>query len=190
MKTHSAAILAILLISALTVAAYPEETALPPAPKGYTWQRCPEIKGAFLRPDGWHFKMEKQDDKLGYFITKEKIGEDKLFTTGLSVNVRFNIPKQNSMSPYDFALFIRESAREEVKFKKEWNHDMGPFRSVGFLYSRDDKAGAYTVHNILIANDKTGTLYFIMFEGPSAEWDALWKIGEPMLKTMLIDDVI
>jgi len=30
---------------------------LPPAPKGFSWIKLPEIKGALLTPTGWHFRM-------------------------------------------------------------------------------------------------------------------------------------
>jgi hypothetical protein len=51
-------------------------------------------------------------------------------------------------------------------------------------------AGKFTVHNLLIANNNTGTLYLVMFEAPSAEWTETWKIAEPMLKYLYIDDAI
>ena len=159
-------------------------------PKGFTWAQCPEIKGAFLKPDGWHFKKSKKGDTLGFFITKEKIGEKGEFITGMSVNVIPDIPKKKSTSPYLFARSYREAARKTVTFSKEWDKDMGPFKSVGFVYSKDDKAGAFTVHNLLIANNKTGTLYLIMFEGAKSEWSKTWQIAEPMLQYLYIDDTI
>ncbi|MBI4381207.1 MAG: hypothetical protein HY574_08450 [candidate division NC10 bacterium] len=33
---------------------------LPPAPKGFSWIRLPEIKGDLLAPNGWHFKNEEE----------------------------------------------------------------------------------------------------------------------------------
>ena len=159
-------------------------------PEGYTWAQCPEIKGAFLKPNGWHFKSGKQGDTLGFLITKEKIEPKGEFTTGMTVNVIPNIPKKKSVSPYVFARQFRDSAKKTVRFTKEWDKDMGPFKSIGFVYSRNDKAGAFTVHNLLIANNKTGTLYLVMFEGPSAQWPEIWKIAEPMLQYLYIDDAI
>ena len=41
-----------------------------------------------------------------------------------------------------------------------------------------------------IANEKTGTIYVIIFEAPTEEWEATWKIAEPMLKYLFIDDTI
>jgi hypothetical protein len=171
----------------LAVAQDPE---LPPPPKGYTWQKCPDIKGAFLRPNGWHFKKHKQGDTLGYFITKENIKETGEFLTGMTVNVIPNIPKKKSMSPYKFAESYRDAARTAVKFSKEWDKDMGPFRSLGFVVDKQHEDGQFRVHHLLIANEKTGTLYLVLFEAPVAEWDAAWKIAEPMLQFLYIDDTI
>ena len=183
-------ILIFLLAASCISTARADDAVMPPPPKGYTWAKCPEIKGAFLRPTGWHFKKGKRGDTLGIFITKEKIDRKGQFTTGLSINVIPGIPKKKSMTPYKFARQFRESARKSSTFTKEWDKDLGPFKSVGFVYDKKDKAGSYTVHNLLIANNKTGTLYLVMFEGPSAEWPETWKTGEPMLQYLYIDDEV
>ncbi len=159
-------------------------------PQGYTWAPCPEIKGYFLKPNSWHLKKSKKGDTLAVFITKEMIGETGKFTTGMTVNVIPDIPKRTSLSPHAFARQFRESARKSATFTKEWDKDMGPFKSVGFVYSKEDKAGAFTVHNLLIANNKTGTVYLVMFEGPKSEWAKTWEIAEPMLQCLYIDDTI
>ena len=41
-----------------------------------------------------------------------------------------------------------------------------------------------------IANDKTGTLYVILFGAPESEWDKAWKIGKTMLNPIFLDDEI
>lgn len=167
-----------------------KDVNLPTPPKGYKWAKCPEIKGAFLRPHGWHFKKSKQGSTLGFFITKENISKNGQFMTGLTVNVIPDIPKKQSMSPYEYARVYRETTRKSEKITQEWNKDMGPFRSVGFVFDKKDKAGDFRVHNLLIANDNTGTLYLVMFEAPISEWNKAWKIAEPMLQYLLIDDTV
>ena len=39
-------------------------TDRPVPPAGFTWQEVPELKAAFLRPDGWFFKREKDKGTL------------------------------------------------------------------------------------------------------------------------------
>ena len=57
---------------------------LPTPPGGYTWEACPEIKGALLRPDGWHFRKQIDGDKSAYLISKTTYSEGE-FTTGLKM---------------------------------------------------------------------------------------------------------
>ena len=170
--------------------AKPGELKLPTPPEGFKWARCPKIKGAFLCPNDWHFKKHQQGETLGFFITKEKITDKKQFMTGLTVNVMPKIPEKKSMTPYKFAELFRDNAKKINKIIKEWDKDMGPFKSLGFVYTKKDKAGDFTVHNLLIANNKTGTLYIVLFEAPTSEWEKTWKIAEPMLKYLYIDDTI
>ena len=40
----------------------------------------------------------------------------------------------------------------------------------------------------VIANDRTGMIYVVLFEAPEAEWEKAWKIGEPILKQLIILD--
>ena len=167
-----------------------DEIQLPKPPKGFTWCRCPQIKGAFLCPDNWHFKREKKGDTLGFFITKEKMDKSGLFTTGLTINVIPNIPEKESMTPYQFAQRFRKEAKKTNILITEWDKNLGPFQSLGFVYKKKDNIGEFTVHNLLIANNKTGTLYLIIFEAPTSEWENTWKIAEPMLKYLYIDDTI
>lgn len=47
-----------------------------------------------------------------------------------------------------------------------------------------------TVHQVLIANDKTGTLFIVLFGAPTYTWDEVWRNGEVMLKRLLLDDEV
>src|SRR5437588_4330869 len=69
---------------------------LPPAPEGFTWQEIPELKAAFLKPNGWFFKREEQKGTLAYFITKEDIDKNGQFQTGLTINV-FRLKKDSAV---------------------------------------------------------------------------------------------
>jgi len=60
---------------------------LPKAPSGFTWQEVPELKAAFLKPDGWFFKRENNKDTLAYFITQEDLTKNSEFSTWLTLNV-------------------------------------------------------------------------------------------------------
>src|SRR5438445_12096251 len=69
---------------------------VPPPPPGFTWQEIPELKAAFLKPNGWFFKREEQKGTLAYFITKEDIDKNGQFQTGLTINV-FRLKKDSAV---------------------------------------------------------------------------------------------
>ena len=167
-------------------------TELPPPPSNYDWVNCTEIKGAFLKPIGWYYKQVKQDDILGYFITKENIDEKGEYLTGLFVNVIPQIPQKKGMSSSNYAkAFIETAISEKEIFKKPWTNSMGPFQAYGVaLLNRDSQKGDFITHNLAIANDQTGTIYLLIFESPAESWESSWKVAEPMLQRFLIDDTI
>ena len=54
---------------------------------------------------------------------------------------------------------------------------------------RDDSGGPPVfVYNLIIANDRTGTIYVVLYEAPEEEWEKAWKVGEPILKELIILD--
>jgi hypothetical protein len=83
--------------------------------------------------------------------------------------------------------FIRTATGEREPLKS-WSSTHGPFKAHGHLI-RDDSGGSpVIVQNLVIANDHTGTVYVVLYEAPEAEWEKAWKIGEPILKELIILD--
>ena len=72
---------------------------LPVPPQGFQWERCPEIKGAFLRPDRWHFKRELEKGTYAFFISKEEIKPGGEFKTGVTINVVPGVDKKDKAAP-------------------------------------------------------------------------------------------
>lgn len=165
----------------------PEGNSLPDPPKGFTWIYFSKIEAKFLRPEGWFVKTGVQKGTVSVFITKEDIDKEGQFITGLTLNVIKDVPKKTSVTPYEYAFSLRELTRKSLKFLDEWDPPAkGDFKSLGYRYEKDDPAGAYITHNYMIANEKTGTLYWFIFEAPSVEWEETWKIAEPMLKHLVL----
>ncbi len=163
---------------------------LPKPPNGFEWVECKEIKGAFLKPKNWYFKKVIKENSKGYFISKENIDKEGMFETGLTINVIQNLHKKLGVSPTKYAIHFMEAAASANKLKDKWENKMGPFNSIGFRYDKKQENRVFTFHNFLVANDKTGTLYFFIFEAPSKSWDKAWELGHIMLKKLMIDDVI
>jgi hypothetical protein len=178
----------VLLIPILTILLFVRVVAaveLSPAPTGFTWQEIPELKAAFLRPDGWFFKSESAKGTLAYFITKESIANGGEFQTGLTVNV-FHLKK-------DSAIERGKGMVDELTAKRhgtKWSRDVGPFKEFGCLTKDTDSTGTTIMQTLTVANPKTNTLYMFIFESPESDWDAAWKIGKPILDSLAIDDGI
>jgi len=160
------------------------------APNGYQWVSFPEVKAHFLKPDSWHFHKETKGKKYAAFISKEKIEGGSWYETGMSVNVIRNLANKQGLSAYDYSLAMREESRKVVKVDKEWGSQSGPFQSVGYAYTHKSTGITFRCNNILISNTETGTLYIFIFEAPAAEWEEAWKIGEPIIQRLGLDDEI
>lgn len=157
----------------------------PTPPAGFVWQEIPELKAAFLKPDGWFYKREEQGSTLAYFITKENIDKNGRFQTGLTVNV-FHLKKDSAVERGK-DLIQQLAATKHVK---AWAQDAGPFREFGCLAKDTDSSGTTVMHTLAVANPKTNTLYLFIFESPESDWDAAWKIGKQIVDMLALDDNI
>jgi hypothetical protein len=158
---------------------------LTPPPPGFTWQEIPELKAAFLKPNGWFFKKEVQNGTFAYFITKENIDTNGEFQTGLTVNVF--LFKKDSAVNHGKALIDSMASQHHVE---TFSRAFGPFKEVGCEFNDTDASGTTRMHALTIANPKTNSLYLFIFESPASGWDAAWKIGEQIMDTLAIDDEV
>jgi hypothetical protein len=158
---------------------------LPKAPSGFSWQEVPELKAAFLKPNGWFFKQESSKGTLAYFITQEDLAKNGEFSTGLTMNI-FHF-KQDSAVDHGKALIDRMAAQHHVK---TWSRLVGPFQEFGCELNDTDASGTIRMHALTVANPKTNTLYLFIFESPLANWDAAWKLGQQIMDALAIDDEI
>lgn len=160
---------------------------------GYKWNKCPSIKGAFLCPNDWHFKASNTNGQEAFFISKEKIIDNKTrFETGISIFVLKNIPKTKKMTPSKFMESYVNLSKSKFKVTEENDITMGPFVGKNFKYEQKDKTGQkiYKFYNLLISNDKTGTLYLVIFECPKDAWPKEYSKAEKVLKMLYIDDTV
>lgn len=171
-------------------AASPE---LPPAPEGFTWKQIEPVKATVLIPTGWHFKSQEGGSKRHYAISKENIDEKGSFETGLTFVVwqKVSTESQGPVPPSAYAAAMLQKFKELKTLERDQAGTQGPFQCVRYQYV-DAPPGqtSIRVYNLLLANDKTGTLYIITFEGPTKEWEQAWALGSTILKNLRIDDEI
>ncbi len=171
------------------VAAYAQE--LPTAPEGFSWERLPELKSALLKPKSWHVRREERGTTVGYFISKEPITEHGGFTTGLTFQCIRKVDRAIGVPASAYIAQFADAAAEKRKFDERRSFRMGPFDAVRFRYiSAPANEASVTIVNLLIANDKTGTVFVVIFEAPTETWVSDYKVGEVILKKMLLDDEI
>ena len=180
-KTFRAAVFCVALVSSLSFS-----VDHPSAPVGFTWQEVPELKAAFLKPEGWFFKQEEQKGTLAYFITKESIATGGEFKTGLSLNVFRRLKKSKAVDQAQYLIGNAISKHHVEPFQRR----VGPFYQLGCELKDTDATGTIVMREIAMANEKTNTLYLFIFESPESEWPAASKIGEKMLDQLVLDDEI
>ena len=168
---------------------------LPEAPKGFLWKQLPFIKAQFLMPNDWNFNFvpENKDERYIYYITKENINQKGYYQTGMNIRVIRNVPtKLKGQLPSEYSANIVAETAKKVKFTKKWDEQKGIFKESGYIYVDDsDNKNSITVYRLYISNDKTGTVYILTFEGPTKEWDSLWKnIGEVIFKNFSLDETM
>jgi hypothetical protein len=157
---------------------------VPTPPAGFSWQQIPEMKAAFLKPDGWFFKHETTKGTEAYFLTKEDISKGGEFATGLTVNV-FRL-HQDSAVDHGRELIEKMAAQHH---EKSWSRTVGPFQEFGISPMKDtDATGTIVMTALTIANPKTNALYFFIFESPESSWESAWKLGKPIMDALAIDD--
>jgi hypothetical protein len=166
----------------------PAAGQLPAAPDGFAWQSLPEVRASVLRPTGWHVKTEGDAGTQAYFISKESIESGGKFETGLTINVIRDITHRRGIKPSEFARKWREAlaGSGQVDVEKTWEAQADPFQTFAGRYLTKTASPA-RMQALLIANDRTGTLYQINFEAPATRWDADWVIGLRMLKQLMLD---
>jgi hypothetical protein len=167
------------------------ETPLPKAPDGYTWERFTEIQSAFLRPTGWHRFDKAGSSSHTYVISKESVKTNGSFETGLTMQAVKAIQEKKGIPPSAFAVQMAQGILEKKENKKLSTQDVssGPFKAFFIRYrNAPEVATPIVIHQVFIANDKKDTLFIVTFEAPEKSWTQAWRLGEPMIKNFLIDD--
>lgn len=161
---------------------------LPPAPKGFSWIKLPEIKGALLSPNGWHFLKEEKQGTLAYFITEQDIRKEGRFQTGLSLNV---LPPRKSTPAKEYAAGYISKVAKENELLQIWDTQAGALVGYGCRVRTKDKTrGPLILHTLMLANTRTNRLYLFVFESPEKNWTAAWKLGEQMMTMLVLDDEV
>jgi hypothetical protein len=159
-------------------------------PAGFRWQALPEVKAAMPLPEGWFYKAEGPKGAPTYYLTQEEMGESEEFQTGLSLQVVRKAKAKTGHPAAEYAelLMMRTGFGANQKQLEKNASVEGPFYKRTVRYREaPPEAAAHVVYHLALANAKTDTLYLLTFESPEAEWTEAWRLGEVMVRELVLD---
>jgi hypothetical protein len=169
------------------------ESALPPAPKGFVWQRLEAIEVAVVTPESW--KMHQKDDAVTktFAFSGDPLNDKGQFETGLTVRLMWHpqtLPgneakaAESVMAGIAKAIYNNKSDNQVIRSTL----DDKAGKRVMIIRYRNAPAGLppIVVHAMAIGDSRTGLVYQIIFESPERQWDDSWKIGEQILSRVSV----
>jgi hypothetical protein len=180
----------LLLLLTLPVAAQKYNTVLGTPPAGFAWQALPGIKAAMLLPEGWYYQADGQKAALTYYLTREEIGEGGEFQTGASLHVirKVKAKTQRGAPAYAEFLMMRTGFGQGQHQLARASLVEGVFHKYTVRYREAPvEAEVRVVYQMALANAKTDTLYLLTFESAEKDWEDAWKLGETMVRELVLD---
>ncbi|MEM6793712.1 MAG: hypothetical protein AAF725_06995 [Acidobacteriota bacterium] len=180
------ALMACLLMAPAALQAQGQD--LPAPPDGYSWEKCSDIDGALLRPDSWSFRRVATDGSLSYYLTPKAWEPPAPLGTGFTLSVFFNVPAKFGRPPAEFARGFIENAKRIYGGEELGTSAMGPLEGQSVTYLGKGNTAETKFFNRIAANDETGTVFLVVFEGPQASWESDWKTIEPTIQQIVFGE--
>ena len=167
----------------LLIAAAAAAIELPKAPAGFAWHEAPAIRAAFLVPEGWHFREQRDGEALAFFITQDAFTPPEKFEVGASISVFRKDP-----GAADRIKRTLEKLASAHSVELHRGSSGGPFATLAcqFESPREGKQPTRT-HVMGIANAETSTVYLVFFESPASRWSATWEKGKTILGKLALE---
>lgn len=185
-------------------------------PTGYIWKECGSIKAKFPMPQDWFFKTQTVPGTRAFFMTREPIIADSLrlfsvgremlyqtsspegyFKTGLSINVFPDFYRRTRRSPSAVARDYMDNPSKEMiptsQILRQRDGHLITLRRLFRVNAQNVMGKRMESTNYYIeftANDSTQTLYTIMFETPSENWQGDEEIARTMIENRVLDKTI
>ncbi|MBI2326701.1 hypothetical protein HYU92_00105 [Candidatus Curtissbacteria bacterium] len=182
-------------------------------PQGYMWRECTDIGARFLMPESWFFKEEFAPGTFAYFITREVIpnapsqeirfsggitfrttGSESFYSTGLVIHALPNFSQRRGIKPSKISKDSIEQPTEPLisvgryKFRQDGPLAIyrGFFRDDGMVFLGKEH-GPKHYYIEMVGNDRTGTLYTMIFETPSERWQDDEEIARRMIDNRVLN---
>jgi len=104
----------------------------------------------------------------------------------LTVNVFKNLKKSKAVDQAQYLIASLVKKYHVDPFQRQ----VGPFYELGCEMKDRDATGTIVMRELAVANQKTNTLYLLIFESPESEWGTASKTGEQIMDKLALDDEI
>ncbi|WP_281645187.1 hypothetical protein [Parendozoicomonas sp. Alg238-R29] len=182
-----AALLLIFLPQSLSATAQGGELA----PPGYAWKACGSLECHFLVPSGWSFESltdsSPSDGVMKYQMLKQRHG--RKLPPKVSINILQGAEVRTGLSPKrHMELFMVDLSRS-ARVLETWKNKSGVLVSMAatslHFSGRKEPVKKF---NLLIGNERTGTLYVLSFESQPGYWENDWSVVEQIFSQLRLDD--
>jgi hypothetical protein len=158
------------------------------APKGFHWEQATAIKGAFMVPDGWFFRVDQTPTRLTYLIsrTDTHLG---YFKVGLTVNVNRGAKGEDAVA-YAKKVVAVFSKGQGKTLRRSWDIKSNLLSGAGCDVEFVPVTGREVLgmELLMLGNPRTNATYYITFEAPKTEWEEAWKLGREIMSQMKLSD--
>ncbi|MCL6272110.1 hypothetical protein M3P05_19495 [Sansalvadorimonas sp. 2012CJ34-2] len=158
-------------------------------PPGYKWRSCQVVECSFLIPDGWSFEKLEGGDVLKYQIIKERSNQS--ITPKVRISILRDSESRTGMTVERHLQLFTQDLQRKSRVLETWNNKAGVLTSraaTSLHYSNVDKP--VKQFSLMVANDRTGTLYVFSFEVLPEAWEREWPVVEQFFSRLRFDDKI
>lgn len=150
-------------------------------------KRIESIKASLLVPAGWHMREDSEEGVTVTQITREKVsGGNDSFLVGLTLSVTPDVPGRTQTKPSQYAADLLAFSVEDSG-GKILTTEAAPMKVLRTEYTVDADGGRMSIVDVATANDTTGTLYFLAWQCPESEVEALSALREKIIASLKFD---
>ncbi len=172
--------------------ALPPELArqLPPPPPNFEWKIY--HNAVFCAPKGWNEKEEKTYDKgfhsSFYTTSPEKFSQKRYVDMAITINVFTGCKAAKGLTVDQVAaLYLKPAIKSHDKkdiLLADINNKNENQKTIVFRHRvQAEGEKAFILHDFIVADQKTDSVYVFIFEAPEETWEKNWKeYGEPFLQ--------
>ena len=137
-------------------------------------------------PEGWHVSRDEEEGVVVYQVSRERPGASGEYHVGFTLSMTHDVPGRAGLQPGRYAEDLLSFAVEDGggEIAKETR---GPWTIFRAEYSIEGISGELRILDHVVANDQTGTLYFLAWQMPGNETETLGEIRDAVINSLVFD---